>query len=260
MLVGNNQELNFYRGFFILNRRVRLFKDALVLLILLVVVSTKSSAANVLYSSVSPEFPNGLHVKYLQYIASKMNMQLDIVPMPFARRMASLQRGQIDLMVSMQKEQKIDQNFIYIYPSYEQLRHTFFVLAGQQTKLTQFEDLLGLNIGVTIDVKYFQNLEQQQGLNLLAVSTLKQKIELLLIGRIDTFIHYQQGTEPVLKLMQLENKVVVAPYQPAELNEYYVVISKKSRLFPYQEKLQHVIKAAVENNDFGKIREQHFQP
>ena len=59
--------------------------------------------------------------------------------------------------------------------------------------------------------------------------------------------------------MQLENKIVMAPYQPTEYNQYYVTISEKSRLLPYKETLEKVIKAAVENHDFIKIREAHYQ-
>ena len=236
-----------------------MLKDVSLLLVLLLTVSFSCAGKNILYSSVSPEFPNGLHTKYLQFIANKMNMELDIVPMPFARRVVALQSGQIDLMVGMQREDNTQDDIIYIYPGYEQLRHTFFVLAPNQTKLTSFADLVKLNIGVTIHAKYYQHFQEQQGLSLIAVSTLKQKIELLLKGRIDTFIHYQESTEPLLKKMQLDNQVVIAPYQPTEYNEYYVTISEKSRLFPYQETLQKVVKAAVENNDFNRIREAHYQ-
>tara|TARA_R110000868_G_scaffold127937_1_gene335827 strand:+ start:3602 stop:4342 length:741 start_codon:yes stop_codon:yes gene_type:complete len=242
--------------------RVGLLREILLLVVLLLAFSFPSYAKNVLYSSVSPEFPQGLHAKYLQFIADKMNMELDIVPMPFARRVLALQSGKIDLMVGMQgqeQQQNLD-DIIYIYPAYEQLRHTFFVLALNQTKLDDFNDLLDLNIGVTIQVKYYDRFEHQQGLQLIAVSTLKQKIELLLKGRIDTFIHYQEGAEPFIKQMQLDDKVVMADYQPAEYNQYHVVISKKSRLYPYQETLQKVIKTAVENDDFIKIRAAHYEP
>lgn len=163
-----------------------------------------------------------------------------------------------DVMVGMQREDSTEDDIIYLYPAYEKLRHTFFVLASKQEKLLTFDDLMQLNIGVTIHAKYYQHFQQQPGLSLIAVSTLKQKIELLRKGRIDTFIHYQESTEPLLKRMHLDSKIVIAPYQPTEYNEYYITISKKSRLLPYREKLEKVVKAAAENGDFSKIRQQHY--
>lgn len=211
-----------------------------------------------LRSSVSPEFPDGLHAKYLRFIATKMDMELDIVPMPFARRIVALQNGQIDLMVGMQRENSTSDAIIYIYPSYEKLRHTFFVLASGKNQLTSFDDLTRLKIGVTIHAKYYRHFQEQEGLALISVTSLKQKVELLLKGRIDTFIHYQESTQPLLTQRQLTDVVVMAPYQPTEHNEYYVTISEKSRLFPYQEKLHRIIKTAVENKDFVNIREAHY--
>ena len=234
-------------------------RDRLLIYLVLFIFSGQCHAKNILYSSVSPEFPAGLHFKYLQHIAQKMDMELDIVPMPFARRVVALQSGLIDLMVGMQREDSRDDDIIYIYPAYEKLRHSFFVLASNQDKLRSFEDLLQLNIGVTIHAKYYQHFQQQPGLSLAAVSTLKQKIELLRKERIDTFIHYQESTEPLLRRMHLDSEIVIAPYQPTEYNEYYITISKNSRLLPYREKLEKLVKTAVENGDLRQIREQHYQ-
>ena len=234
-------------------------RDSLLFYLVLFIFSGQCHAKNILYSSVSPEFPAGLHFQYLQHIAQKMDMELDIVPMPFARRVVALQSGQIDLMVGMQRESSREDDIIYIYPAYEKLRHTFFVLTSNQEKLRSFDDLLQLNIGVTIHAKYYQHFQQQPDLSLIAVSTLKQKIELLRKGRIDTFIHYQESTEPLLTRMHLDSEVVIAPYQPTEYNEYYITIGKKSRLFPYREKLERVMKTVVENGEFIHIRQQHYQ-
>jgi polar amino acid transport system substrate-binding protein len=226
--------------------------------LLFMLASSTLFAQTTMYSSVSPEFPNGLHAKYLRYIADKMAMELDIMPMPFARRIRALRQGKIDLMVGMQKENASSDDIIYILPAYEKLRHSFFVLQNSQQKLTRFEDLNEMTIGVTIHAKYYKHFQEQQNLALIAVSTLKQKVDLLLKGRIDTFIHYQESTEPYLKKHDLDNKVILASYQPTENHEYYVTISEKSRLFPYQEKLRSILEKALENGDFEQIRNAHY--
>ncbi|MDN4502609.1 transporter substrate-binding domain-containing protein [Alteromonadaceae bacterium BrNp21-10] len=216
-------------------------------------------AQDILYSSVSPEFPDGLHAKYLRYIAEKMDMQLDLFPMPFARRVLALQNGKIDIMVGMQRENSSNDDIIYIFPSYEKLRHTLFVLKSNNTRLTNFEDLTKLKIGVTIHAKYYRYFQERGDLSFIAVSSLRQKIELLLKGRTDTFIHYQESTLPLLRELKLLDKVVPASFQPTESKDYYVTISEKSRLQPYKIRLQKVIENGVLNNDFGKIRQAHYQ-
>ncbi|WP_416306850.1 substrate-binding periplasmic protein [Neptunicella sp. SCSIO 80796] len=236
------------------------FKNvSLVLLVALLLLSPLTKAKPLLRSSVSPEFSQGLHAKYLQLIADKMEMKLDLYPMPFARRVVALKSGQIDLMVGMQRESNIQDEVIYIYPSYEKLRHTFFVLKEQQHQLKQFEDLQQMTIGVTIHAKYYQRFNQQADLALIAVSSLRQKIDLLMKGRIDSFIHYQESTIPVLKSMALDGEIVKSDYQPTEYHPYYVTISEKSVLFPLKAKLSTVIRTATENGEFARIRQEHYR-
>lgn len=234
------------------------FNKWLVLFFFVVVLPLNVMAKETIYSSVSQEFPQGLHAKYLHYIANKLDMTLDVAPMPFARRLQALRNGSIDIMVGMQRENSYQDEIIYIYPAYEKLRHTFFVLKDNQAKLASLNDLRDLNIGVTIHAKYYKKFQQQQDLRVVPVSSLKQKIELLLKGRIDTFIHYQESTEPLLIKQQLSDKIVLAAYQPTEFNQYFVTISQKSRLLPYQNKLSAIIKHATENGDFELIRRQHY--
>lgn len=229
------------------------------LLLILLLISPTTLAQDVLRSSVSPEFTKGLHVKYLQYMADKLHMKLDIFPMPFARRIAALRLGQIDLMVGMQRENSLQDDVIYLQPHYEELQHTFFVLKAQQNSINSFEDLKDKTIGVTIHAKYYQRFNSQTDLALVAVSSLKQKIELLQKGRIQTFIHYRESTLPTLEKMGLSDQIVIANYQPTESHPYFATITAKSRLFERKAEIEQIIKEGVANGDFNKIRQQHYQ-
>ncbi|NCP66395.1 MAG: transporter substrate-binding domain-containing protein [Paraglaciecola sp.] len=231
----------------------------LLSLLLLTFSSTQAAALEFIRSSVSPEFPDGLHAKYLRYIAEQMQLKIDIVPMPFARRIVALTSGQIDIMVGMQRENDQEDKVIYLFPSYETLRHSFFIMKDRGIQLNDFADLSKLNIGVTIHAKYYQRFHDQADLALISVSTLEQKVNLLSKGRIDTFIHYEHSAVAYLQHHNLQDTIVLAPYQPTEYNEYFVTISAQSQLFPYQEKLQAIIRAGHDNGDFARIRAQHYQ-
>ncbi|GGO70098.1 substrate-binding periplasmic protein [Bowmanella pacifica] len=217
------------------------------------------NAKELLRSSVSPEFADGLHAKYLDYIAKQMDMDLEINPMPFARRLMALKNGDIDLMVGVTRDSDKQDEVIYLSPSYEQLRHTYFVRKNNQKTLATIDDLGNMKIGVTIYAKYFDNFERKQDFALVGVSTLQQKIQLLMKGRIDTFIHYQESTLPLLEKMGLSQEVVKAKYQPTHYNDYFVTISANSRLLHLKDKFEQVIKHGVDSGEFTKIRETHYQ-
>jgi polar amino acid transport system substrate-binding protein len=220
--------------------------------------SPRCFGQEVIRTSVSEEFVNGLHAKYLKNIAKHMNMEIELTPMPFARRLRELRKGNLDLLVGLQHEDDIQDEVVYIKPSYETLRHTFFVSKNNIDNLQSFTDLKKLNIGVTRHAKYFKQFNQEPSLIMVPVSTLRQKIELLKKGRINTFIHYQESALPLITDMGLQNEIVLADYQPTEVNKYYVTISQNSPLIDKKHLFETAVRAAIADQEFATIRREHY--
>lgn len=235
---------------------MRLF--VLFFTIILSFFSTYSFGQEVLRASVSEEFMNGLHTKYLKNIARHMNMDIEIFPMPFARRVRELRQGNLDIMVGLQREDDNQDEVVYISPSYETLRHTFFVNKEDLDKLQNFSDLKKLNIGVTRHAKYFEKFNQEPDLIMVPVSTLRQKVELLKKGRINTFVHFQESALPLINKMGLQNDIVLADYQPIEMNSYYVTISQNSPLIAKKHLFEAAVRDAIAEHEFATIRREHY--
>ena len=216
------------------------------------------AAAPSIKSSVPPEFPNGLHSKYLQYIADKLQMPLEITPMPFGRRIIELEKGKLDLVVGLQRRSDEEDDVYYLFPAYEKLRHSLFVLKQRDFELNTFADLQPLSIGVTTHAKYYNFLLNPNKLTTVGVTSLQQKIKLLQKGRIDTFIHFRESTLPTLEKLGLAKEIELADYQPVESQAYYVAISRHSHLMGKKQKLAYIIQTAVNNNEFANIRRQHY--
>lgn len=230
----------------------------ITLFICSILFSYKASAQQLLRSSVSPEFINGLHAKYLKYLAENSGLTLDINPMPFARRIQAMRKGELDVMVGLQRRWSSTDEIHYLLPSYEKLSHTFFVRKGNEAVLQKFEDLRDLSIGVTRYATYFDRFEQEDDLIMVSVGSLRQKIKLLRNGRIDTFIHYKQSTLPTLEKMGLSGEVVEAPYQSADLEDYYFTVSSASPLISRKAEFEKVIAEGVKAGDFARIRREHY--
>ncbi|WP_160177946.1 substrate-binding periplasmic protein [Paraglaciecola mesophila] len=201
---------------------------------------------------------NGLQVKYLKNIAMHMNMEIEILPMPFARRIKELRQGNLDMLVGLQREDEDQDEVVYIAPSYETLRHTFFVRKPDLDQLVNFNDLRKLRIGVTRNAKYFERFNRETELIMVPVSTLAQKVALLQKGRIDTFIHFQESALPLIRKMGLQDEIVLAQYQPIEVNNYYVTISQNSPLIKQKHLVESAVRTAIANGEFATIRRQHY--
>ncbi len=215
---------------------------------------------NILRSSISPEFPHGLHAKYLTLIATEMELELSIIPMPYARRILALRNGQIDIMVGFRERIDTNNEIVYISPHYEELKTAIYVLAKNHHKYQSNEDLNGLTMGTTIGYKpdIRSNLINSVGLNLVRVTSLEQKIEMLLKERTDMFTHFEQSTLPMLKQKGLVDKVVLANIQFPFTTKYYVALSTKSDFFVHKEKLSKAINRLIQKGAFRAVRDAHY--
>jgi len=212
----------------------------------------------VIKAAVAEEFRDGLHSKYLQYFADKLNVQLELTTMPFARRLLQIENGQLDLIVGIQKTEQRQDEFIYILPHYESLSHRIFTLKENHLNIKSYRDLAGKYIGVNRYAKYFQPFDGDEKINKFRASGVVQNIELLLRGRIDAFMHYEESTLPLLARLGEKNKIAKSLYQPAFETRHYLAISSHSKLAARKEELKSIVERAVKNNDLLNIRLNHY--
>lgn len=231
------------------------------LFILILFIFSASLHAQQLRSSVSPEFAEGLHAKFLQHLAMKLNLELLIVPMPYARRIQALRNGNIDIMVGLKEGHDTNGEFVYLHPSYESMRSGFFVLAKNSHKITTKNDLEGLLMATTID-ESAQNKHRHDdlyGLELVPVGSLNQKIEMLLRNRVDMFNHFSDSTIRTLRNRNLSDIIVPADFQRPEISDYYFAVSTKSPWLAQKTHFESVLSVEVAKASFKKIRKQHYQ-
>lgn len=209
-------------------------------------------------SAVSPDFLDGLHSKYLHYIAKKMDMKLDIKPLSFARRLRALKNGDLDLLVGLQIPQQRSTRLIYIEPPYQELASTIFMRVQEAEQVNEYQDLNDLRIAITEKVTYFDQFDNDRKLSKIAVDSLQQKIHLLTMQRVDAFIHNKDSTQATLKAMELTNQVVTANYQPEQVRKYHFAINRTSFLGSHQKAIVSLVEQGINNGDFQRIREQHY--
>jgi ABC-type amino acid transport substrate-binding protein len=209
-------------------------------------------------SAVAEGYVDGLHSKYLRYIAKKLSVEVTIDVMPFARRVKAIKDGSLDIIVGVQRTKVREDEFIYIEPNYESLSYRFFSLTNLRHTVKEYEDLRGKLIGINRHAKYFSPFDNDAGFEKVATSSLKQNIDLLLYGRTDVFIHYEESTLPKLIDMNLTDKIGKTDYQPQHMIKHYIAISNKSGLMNMRKRLQQLVKDGIDNGDFLNIRKTHY--
>jgi len=213
----------------------------------------------VIKAALSQEFKEGLHRQYLTYVAEQLGMEIQITTMPFARRMMELKKGNLDLIVGIQYSKLRAQELIFIFPAYEKLSFRYFSLTRDTEKIKNNNDLMGKTIGVIRGAKYFPFFEQNTELQKYPFNNLKTSIDMLLLGRIDIFVHYEESTALMLKTMKVDHQIAKTNHQPKHSHEHFLAISKTSPLVAKIKQLEEIVERAISQQDFIKLRLEHYQ-
>jgi ABC-type amino acid transport substrate-binding protein len=213
----------------------------------------------IIKAAVAEEFKDGLHSKYLKYFAEKLNLELELSTMPFARRLLQIKNGQLDLIVGIQRTEDRQDEFIYIFPHYESLSYRIFSLKENHQQIKTYQDLAGKYIGINRYAKYFNAFDNDDNISKFKASGVLQNIDLLLRKRIDVFMHFEESTLPLLAKMGEQNQIVKTVYQPNYDVLHYLAISHHSPLKARRLELKKIIQTAVSNNDLLNIRLKHYE-
>lgn len=220
--------------------------------------ATFASEPRAIRAAVAKEFKEGLHSRYLNYFADQLGMEIDIITMPLARRIVEVKKGNLDLIIGLQYSQKRADELLFIFPAYERLSFRFFSLNGNATNINDYNDLLGKTIGVIRGATYFPSFEKDDELKKYQLKNLQTNIEMLLLGRIDLFVHYEESTLPMLKAMGVDHLIKKINYQPKHSHDHYLAISKNSPLAIKTKQLKAIVERGIDQQDFIQLRLEHY--
>jgi ABC-type amino acid transport substrate-binding protein len=229
-------------------------------LMLLTLLSQPSLAGKaVIRSSVSPEYVNGLQAKFLKVLSHKLESELVITPMPFARRLIELEKGNIDLMVGLSKTTERARKIFFVEPPYYHYQTSFFIRKGEDDKLTNWASLQKLRVGLIINSKQFPKFDQDNIIDKHFVSSKEQLIRMLATNRIDTFIDVQDAGVRKINELGLAETLHLASFQPNKGSPIYIGISRKSNLMNRRKDIKSALDIIIQSNEYKILRERHYK-
>jgi polar amino acid transport system substrate-binding protein len=121
-------------------------------------------------------------------------------------------------------------------------------------------DLDGLSVAISIvrSEAVSDNYLANYGVNLVPVTQLQQKVEMLLKGRVDLFSHYVQSTFLFLEERGLQDKIVLSKIERPQSERYFLAISKLSPLYNDRAKFETMLSREVEKGAFTDICKNHY--
>lgn len=212
---------------------------------------------NAILAAVGKGLKHGLHAKYLTYIASQLNSELNLTTISYARRFRELEKGNFDLMVGVQCDQQSDKVSI-IQPAYEALSYKVFY-KNNGIHYHSLSSLEGKYVGVNKKLPVSSEFDGNNKIKKVELIDLNTKLTLLMKGRLDAFVHLPQATKKQLKRRRLTNNVVMSDIVFNTDHPFCIAVSIKSPWLNKIPQLQQVVVNGVKNGDFAAIRTRHYQ-
>jgi len=213
--------------------------------------------AKALKSAVSPENLTGFHVKILNFISEEMKTKIEILPVPFARRIEMLKSNQIDILVGLRKTPERQKYFIFIEPSYTRGKSVSGLFVNKKTKHFEYSNTPNPKklIAVITGSAYIKDYTLPFPYETIEVISLDQIINMLDKGRIDAFIHGIKSTRIELNKKSFNNIKLSSKYMPNQHKKVpsYIAISKSSILVKKIKNLSIISQSLLT----GKYKELH---
>lgn len=198
----------------------------------------------------------GEHIDTVKILAKSLNFTPVFVRCPFARCLTMVQQGNADIIIGVKKLAEREKDLIFLNPPY-MVQHDplrFFTLSSKNTTINNFDDLSKLTVGTLRGAKYFELFDQNETMIKVELTTREQLINMLLHGRIDTFIAREESILSLMNVDEYKEKFSLANYQYDTAVNSYVAISKHSDINIYTQELSNQLKMLVENGTVDCLR------
>lgn len=195
----------------------------------------------------------GENIDIANALAKKIAKTAKFIYCPPARCFAFLQNGQADMMIAIRKTQYRAQFLNYLEPpiKIQHLPLQFYMRADSDFTLNDYQDLLALRVGVLRGASYFDKFDYDTQLTKVPLINYQQLVDMLLKGRIDTFLEREETITPWVDQGVYKTKIKLATFAYNKTVSSYIVVSKKS---PLRDDIAHLSTALKSLSDNGEIQ------
>lgn len=225
-------------------------------------VSAKPVTEIIVATYIEPPFSDiingefvGENIDIAYALADIMNKKVRFAYCPAARCFSLMQNGRADMIIAVRKtvirEQFLDYLASPIKIQKQPLR--FYIRAGHAEPLTTYDDLKPLRIGVLRGASYFDRFDHDTEINKIPLTNHKQLIDMLLKGRIDTFLEREESIAPLIDESFNFKGIKMAEFSYNKSVGSYIAIAKKSIFSNELGEFSEALEALQHNGEIKKI-------
>lgn len=205
-----------------------------------------------------PETITGIDMALLDEIVPRLGLTYRVERLPWARCLEFMRSGRADLITGLAHTPERAKFIRYSAIPYHAVSPAFYVQKGRGDQIQTYLDLQPHSIGYSLKSAYFEPFDSDESLRKVGVSTEKQLIRMLSLGRLDIVVGTNANVEYDIGVMGLRNRIERTAYQPARHTDLYVGVSRKSPLMSRAGEIDRILRNIVRKGRLLPVLETHF--
>lgn len=196
------------------------------------------------YFAENEQPPTGLAIDLLRPVLQQLGWQLQIVVCPFPRCLKLLERGEVDVMPGLLRNQERELFIHFVEPPMMSFHSSFVFYArpDNPTPLTNEQQLQGHSIAVMRNAVYYSGFQQIPQLNKIPVVSEAKALEMVLQKRVDYTIMVEETASGAFHTAGIaETELIKQPFSVASDILGYFGFSKHSPNAKYLPQLEHAM-------------------
>lgn len=199
----------------------------------------------------------GIDMDLLAYLEGELGVVFRVERHPFARALEMIRTGQGHVITGIARTDERAEYIAYVPTSYSEVRPVFYTQRGRGKEIRTYDDLYGLSVGYSLNSAYFEPFNSDTRLTKVGVSTERQLLQMVALGRLDVTI----GTDPNISYdasrYGLSDRVEPTMFVPEPSTPLYLGLSPRSTAVELMDEFDAAIRRLVESGGMKTIQDRY---
>lgn len=201
------------------------------------------------YRVVTDDGVTGLYVDIFNEMADRMGWKVRYVEAPFRRVLRMMEEGEVDVMLGPLQTSEREAIMAFVAPVFPSERKLFFY-HRDENRITEYEDLYGMTIGVLAGGSYSEPFDNDEALTKEPIARYENLMRMLEMGRVDVVVAPELVGRYTVN--QLGIDASASPYQmPGEHS--YIAISRNSPVLSRQDQVRATFEQIRKDGTYDKL-------
>ena len=202
----------------------------------------------------------GAYTEIVRELARRLGRPLAIVDCPLKRCLKMLEGGEADLVIGVQQSPERLRYLQYLATPYR--RNTsdrvFLTRAGEARRITRYDDLLGLRIGIKQGSEYFDRFDEDSRLAKDPAPNNEASLRKLMLGRVDVVLLPEDQALVLIEQLGLRGAIEFASLRVPDPTPRSIAVAKASPLLAQLPRLEQAMREMREDGTLAALYNQHY--